>query len=156
MLRDAGITSEKTWSRWSGLMLLCAGLCVVLAGCVSGVRVMPGSEPASPEPPGPVLVGNDAASDPVVTSPIYALQVGEAAQQSRVAEIAAVVERLRAQTTSGWQARQSDINGWAAELSGGGFLAPGDPVAVTAAFLEQFGSVFGPASGLTFESSEDA
>ena len=156
MLRDAGITSETTRSRWSGLMLLCAGLCVVLAGCVSGVRVMPGSEPASPEPPGPVLVGNDAASDPVVTSPIYALQVGEAAQQSRVAEIAAVVERLRAQTTSGWQARQSDINGWAAELSGGGFLAPGDPVAVTAAFLEQFGSVFGPASGLTFESSEDA
>lgn len=138
--------------RCSALALLCA----VLVGCASGVATMPGAQPAQAEPSGPVLVGQSAQSDPVVESPIYALQVGEAAQAARVDEMSGIVQRLRDQTTSGWQARQSDINGWAAEVSGGSFTAPGDPIAVTAAFLDQFGSVFGPASALTFQASDDA
>ena len=93
--------------QWSALALLCA----VLVGCASGVATMPGAQPPQADPSGPVLVGSSAQSDPVVESPIYALQVGEAAQVARVDEMSGIVQRLRDQTTSGWQARQSDING---------------------------------------------
>ena len=92
----------------------------------------------------------DGGSATVIASSLYALEVGEQAQADRLAEIGAVVESLRAESTSGWQARQSDRNGWAAEISGGRFTRPGDPVSVTGEFLDQFGALFGPASGFTF------
>ena len=120
--------------------------CVLLAGCSSTLSAAPAASD------GPVLAGTAAASDPVIASPIYALQVGETAQASRIAQMAAVIDALRAASSSGWQAKQSDRNGWAADVSGGWFRADGDPTAVATAFMGSYGSVFGPATGLVITS----
>ena len=116
--------------------------CVLLAGCASTLSAAPATSD------GPVLAGDAAGSGPVIASPIYALQVGEAAQASRITQMAAVIDGLRAASSSGWQAKQSDRNGWAADVSGGWFRADGDPVAVASAFMSSYGSVFGPATGM--------
>lgn len=116
---------------------------LALAGCVQSTSAasLPGDALAS------------AGSDPVIPSEIYAVQVGEVAQASRIAELAEIVEALRSESTGGWQARQSDINGYSAEVSGGTFPGDGDPAQVTRQFMERFGGLFGPATGVTYTST---
>jgi len=93
------------------------------------------------------------ASDPVIASAVYALEVGESAQATRIAELSAIVDALRAASTSGWQARQSDSSGYAAEVAGGRLPVEGSPVQAVESFMTQYGALFGPADGLVF--SED-
>ncbi len=106
---------------------------------------LPAQDPAANEP-----VSGAQASAPVIESPVYALEVGEAAQADRVAKLSSVVETLRAESTSGWQARQSDVTGFAGEVSGGRLVVEGDAVNAVDVFMERYGSLFGPADGLRF------
>lgn len=101
----------------------------------------------------PTSGSSSIESAPVIPSELYAAQVGEAAQASRVAALAEIVQDLRAASTGGWQARQGDVTGYATEVAGGTFRGEGSPVDVTRTFLDRFGSLFGPATDLQFESS---
>ena len=91
-----------------------------------------------------------AASAPVIASDVYAMEAGEAAQAARVAELSAIVDQLRADSTSGWQALQSDSTGYAAEVSGGRLSVEGSPEQAVAVFMERYGALFGTASGLVY------
>lgn len=104
----------------------------------------------SEEPTIAVPVANASASEPVIASAIYALEVGDAAQRVRLAELAAQVEQLRADSTSGWQAFQSDITGYAGEVSGGRLPIEGTPQEAVAQFLDRYGALFGVPRGLVF------
>ena len=112
---------------------------LALAGCSSASNVLPGSNAAAP-----------GGSSPVVASQVYALSVGQDAQAARVAELSAIVERLRSASTGGWQAFQNDGSGYAAEVTGGRYAVKGDPVAAVASFMEGYGGLFGPSSGLQY------
>lgn len=126
----------------SVLTVLLSVAALAVSGCVQG-----GAATMT------VLSGDDVVSAPVIPSEIYAVQAGEVAQASRVAELADLVNALRSATTGGWQARQSDVTGYASEVSGGTFTGPDDPVALTTEFLNRFGGLFGPATDLVYESA---
>ena len=128
--------------RGSVLTVLLGAAALAVTGCIQG-----GAATVT------TLSAEDAVSDPVIPSEIYAVQVGEVAQASRVAELADQVNALRSETTGGWQARQSDVTGYASEVSGGTFTGPADPVALTTEFLDRFGGLFGPATDLVYEST---
>lgn len=117
-------------------------LSMVLSGCVI--------ERSDAATAGPVA---SIDSQPVIPSELYAAKVGAAAQASRVAELTATVLELRSVSSGGWQARQSDITGYATEVSGGTFTAEGGPSDVTRRFLDRYGSLFGSPTDLVFESS---
>ncbi len=108
---------------------------------------------ASGEQPITVPVVDASASDPVIASTIFGLQVGESAQRGRIDELAEIVERLRADSTSGWQARQSDATGYAAEVFGGRIPTQGTALQAAQSFMDRYGALFGPASGLVFQES---
>ena len=100
----------------SALVGLAAAAGLLVAACsASEDRTMP--MPAGDTAAGASVTGAQA-SQAVIESPVYALEAGEATQADRVAALTAVVERLRADSTSGWQVRQSDTTGFASENNG--------------------------------------
>lgn len=129
-----------------GAALLAVGA-VVLAGCSSGTA--PDAAPAG-DTSVAVPVAGAVETDPVIASAVYALEVGEEAQAARVAELATVVEQLRDASTSGWQARQSDATGYAGEVFGGRLPVEGSAVDAVSAFMDAYGSLFGPSGDWTF------
>lgn len=102
---------------------------------------------------GPVANAAGVGSAAVVPSEIYALDVGPEAQSARLTEMTSTIDQLRSASTGGWQAFQSDINGYAREVSGGRFPADQDPIRAVSTFMSAFGSVFGPPTDLVYESS---
>lgn len=82
----------------------------------------------------------------VIPSAAYAGRAGAAEQKAKITALQDAVSRLRAETgSSGWQARQDDVTGDAAELSGGIFQAGAGVDALQAArtFLDRYGPAFG-------------
>ncbi len=90
-------------------------------------------------------LGGDSGSAEVLVSQQYAATVGVSAQSTRLEQLRFVVDALRRDSTGGWQARQDDTTGYANDLSGGRFVAPGAPDAVARTFISAYGSAFGPA-----------
>lgn len=132
----------------SALVGLAAAAGLLVAACsASEDRTMP--MPAGDTAAGASVTGAQA-SQAVIESPVYALEAGEATQADRVAALTAVVERLRADSTSGWQVRQSDTTGFASEISGGRLAIDASPVEAVEVFMERYGSLFGPTAGLEY------
>lgn len=133
----------------AGVLALAGAALLLVASCSSSTSEE--STPASAEEAAlTVPMAGGAGSEPVIESPVFALEVGEAAQADRVAGLAETVERLRADSTSGWQARQSDVTGFAGEVSGGRLEVEGSPIEAVTVFMERYGSLFGPSSGLVY------
>jgi len=118
--------ARRLWPMRAGVLV---GLAVaVLAGCNDDQDL--GSRPTG-------------VSQPVIVSTQYAASAGAEQQASRVAQVTEVVEQLRAATSGGWQARQDDVTGFAAELSGGRWSGPSQPADAARDFLGRYGAAFG-------------
>jgi Zn-dependent metalloprotease len=87
----------------------------------------------------------EAESLPTLPSVAYSASVGNEVQLKRLRELDAAVRSLRKASTSGWQARQDDTTGVAAQLSGGTIRYPSGtkPDVAARTFLDRFGAVFG-------------
>ncbi len=125
-------------------VVLTVGLAIAglfLSGCASS-PVLP-SAPAG------------AASETVLPSDRYSVNVTPALQAERLRQIGQVVTVLRQRSSGGWQARQDDVTGFAGELSGGRWTGAAEPLPAARDFLTNYGAAFGLAnlSHLTFPPS---
>lgn len=75
----------------------------------------------------------------LVASPAYSQ--GNSSAQAQIRSLQAALDRLRAQTSSGWTGRQDDVTGYLADLSGGRYsdAAGADGPALAAAFMDAHG-----------------
>src|SRR5437588_11017347 len=113
----------------TGLLLVAAAL-----GACGGRKTVT-SVPAGP-----------SSTRAVLASDLYAARVGPDVQRAKLDRLEQAVTRLRTETgSSGWQARQDDVTGDAAELSGGIYQAGAgqSAVDVVRTFLQRHGQAFG-------------
>ena len=106
---------------------------------------------------GPQLQGSPDAPTVFVPSTSWQQSVSPEVYDQRVSSLTAAVERLRAETSSGWVARQDDVTGYVAQLRGGSYGGSGAaPEDQAADFLDAYGTELFGVTSQDIRFSEDA
>ena len=131
---------------------IAAAAAALVLGACGTANPLTGSGTASTADSGGGAIGTsvEQGTPQVEPSAAYASGVDDQTQQGRVAAMTTAVDALRAASTSGWQAVQSDDNGYAKELSGGRYVVDADAVAAAEDFMGRFGGAFGPPAQFAF------